>query len=144
MKLKFAAAAVALMISQGALAQGQPQACPTLAQLQAVGTTMAWQDPEQGQWWGITPSNSFGTNDNWTFGAGPIASQSQQGVVEAVNQKLATLGDAKGPIEVEVDGNTSYVCIYNNQAQDFIGVTITPPFALDSVTKFLHQQARRK
>lgn len=142
MKMKFAAAAIALMLSQGAIAQDAPQACPLVSELQSVGVTMPMQDQQaQGQWWGVTLNNTFGTTDNWTFVAGPVAAQSQQGVITEVNDKLASLGEGMGPMASE-DG-TMFGCVYFNQQSDFLAVTITPPVAMDSAMKFM-RQVRRK
>ncbi len=147
MKLKLAAATVAIMLSQGAMAQGQPQSCPAVAQLQAVGVTIAMQDQQaQGQWFGVTPNNTFGTNNEWTFAAGPVESQSQQGVLEAVNQKLSTLGEGMGPIASDDQDQQEkmYICFYTNQSSDFVGITVTPPFAMDGVTNLLHKRLMKK
>lgn len=143
MKLKIAAIAAAVLLSQSALAL--PQACPTIAAVIETGISVVAKDQDGNTgWWGGIANATLGTTDNWTFAAGPVQSQSQdQADVKAkITEKLSILGDPIGPIENQDDGA---VCLYTNQDHSFVAIAITPPIALDqaSFTKLTRQAKRR-
>lgn len=136
MKLKLAAATLALGLSQAVFAQGMPQACPDVDHLKQVGVSIPYQDPEhQGTWVGVTPNDNLGTNDAWTFVAGPVHAQSQQKVVDMVNAQIPTLKYAMGPFEMD---QGLYGCLYANEDRSFVGVTINPPVALNNPAQYLN------
>ncbi|HTM63242.1 MAG TPA: hypothetical protein VL360_01925 [Gammaproteobacteria bacterium] len=126
---KLLLASVAILAAQAGFAASQePTSCPTVASIQNIGVSSAWQDTEKGTWVGVEWKNSFNTDFDWTFGIGEFYSDKgdAKDVIEQANKALPNLTAASAPMKGRDEkGNLVWVCYYSG-VRGIYGMAITP------------------
>jgi hypothetical protein len=131
MERKFFSSALlslALIFVQNAYADmpPKPAKCPSATSIASVGIELVEKD-QNGTWAAGVLSNTYNTNDKWTFAVGPIvASNSSEARGKAI-ESLSSLSFNRGPIAVEQ--YNVWACLYRTD-QGFMGVAVTPAFGL--------------
>ncbi len=110
---KLLASALVLIFFQSAYAYTppEPEACPTIADLQKAGVSYASSSNNE-YWTGIEWINKFGTTVDWTFMVQFVAADNPTDALAKANAAIALLSLQGGP-EYD-DGNKVWGCMYAN------------------------------
>lgn len=120
---------LALSLSQLSFATPNTQVenCPSVQALQTVGVSQVHQ--EQGFWYGAVQTNSYDTNDQWTFIIGAFRAKNETDAQKEAEHALNSLSFQAGPESFDIDGQESWVCLYADKAgHQAATVTPTIPF----------------
>lgn len=113
-KTKLAAFVGALILAGSSFAiQDKPDACPSMASIQAEGMTMSAEILE-GLYLTYNLSH-FDTPANWAFVMGPVAADSDDMAIEQSNELLTTISGNPSPKQ---DSEDTWVCEYNTGSQE--------------------------
>lgn len=118
MKSKWLTLSLGLLLSQSVMAQGMPEACPTIDALQ--GTTFEQAEKSQ-MGWVAWVNGSFSTADNWTF-AMLTQAQDADSAIEEANGNVELLSMNQGPMP----NQNMWVCVYTSSDRKVMAATFTP------------------
>jgi hypothetical protein len=129
MKLGIINAALLLSLSQLSFAEGpeQPDSCPSVSAIQAVGINEVIN--EQGSWYGAVSANNYDTADQWTFAIGEFKAPNQKKAKQKILEAMNSLSYQFGPEAFEVNGQDSWVCLYADNA-GHRAITVTPTLSV--------------
>lgn len=125
MKLQIMNALLFLSLSQFSFAAvpEKPNSCPSVSGLQAVGVSEVIK--ENGFWYGAVRSNSYDTNDQWTFVIGAFRATNENNAKQQALRAVDSLIFDKGPMAINIEGQDSWVCLYKDSS-GHSAATITP------------------
>ncbi|KTD56580.1 hypothetical protein Lsan_2740 [Legionella santicrucis] len=128
MKLKVINTILFLSLSQFSFATPpeKPNSCPSVSGLQAVGISEVIK--ENGLWYGAVRSNSYDTNDQWTFAIGAFRATNENDAKQQALHAVDSLIFERGPIGIDIEGQDSWVCLYKDRS-GHSAATITPAMA---------------
>lgn len=135
----FAATALGLCLSLTQIAQAaptpEPQVCPSVAAIQAIGVSRNVVQDNDGLWMAGRRDQKYNTNNDWTFILGkipaPTASSAYNRAVVALQSLNFQLGPLNGPLG-------KWICWYST-SQGFTAVAINPPIANNNPSIFLNR-----
>lgn len=133
MKLPIISTILVLLLSQNSIASNQqPENCPAVSALQAVGISEIKK--ENDKWNGYTYSEKYGTSNLWDFGIGNFTAENENIAKQQALVSLSRLGPPDGPYEV----TGGWLCTYNDHA-GHVAVLLTPQMNKKSIAKFINQ-----
>lgn len=133
MKSKLLTLSIALFLVQPAFAKSdvpQPQACPSVSAIKAVGVNLAIDTGMVG-WAGANLSNTYNTPEEWSFLIFGISANDETDALAKANSAISTLTLVDGPSKTEKE----WGCIYSSQASQsdgipaYVGIAVTPPMS---------------
>ena len=133
MRFKLLTAAIALLITQSALAASDKQIpCPSVDALASVGVS----EPMiyRGQAFGVEWKNDFNTKEVWTFVVGPLNVRSEDEIVKYANFHVSKLTYAG----TSVMSGYYTRCEYEGPFGGVGAVAITPVVHPDDMFKLVH------
>jgi hypothetical protein len=133
-QLLISASAILLMQTAQAAIPPQPEVCPPVAAVQAVGVSRNVVQDDDGLWFTGRRNQMYTTKSHWTFLIGripaPNASQAYNKAAAALGTLTFVLGPFFGPFG-------KWVCNYNTGA-NFPAVAINPPLTDNLEAMFLN------
>ena len=125
---------IVIFITQSAFAlmSDKPAICPSVNAIQSVGVSVAEKCQygfcSDDMWMAFEMRNSYGTEDDWTFGMISVMHvNSANDAVARANEILSSLTFIRGPEQfITPDGRLVWECRYEGRNPYFQGVAVTP------------------
>lgn len=133
MKLRIMNTVLFLSLSQFSFAASppKPNSCPSVSALQTIGVT---EIIKEGLWYGAVKSNNYDTNDKWTFSIGNFKATDENDAKQQALQAVSALTLQTGPVAFNINGQDSWVCVYNDRAGHLASaITPTVSFSLSRI-----------
>ncbi|MBI2786298.1 MAG: hypothetical protein HYX60_08355 [Legionella longbeachae] len=80
---------------------------------------------EDGNWYGAVKSNKYDTTDAWTFVIGAFRANDENDAKQKALRAVNSLTFLRGPEGLDVNGQESWICLYNDRS-GHRAATITP------------------
>ena len=112
----------------------QPQNCPSVAEIQAVGVSNTPVQDSDGLWFTGRRDQVYNTGSRWSFVIGKISATSTSDAYNKANLGLNTLSFELGPVVGPIG---KWVCYYRTTNFGYQAIAINPPIAINHVVPYL-------
>lgn len=129
-----ASAILALSVSSMTFATPQPQICPSVSAIQAVGVSRTVIKLDN-RWYAGRRNQMYDTTDAWSFIIGNMNVVTANDAYNAATTALPSLVFRMGPFTGPIG---KWVCLYNTD-ESFPAVAVTTPIAVNDAAVFFQK-----
>lgn len=112
----------------------QPQICPSVAEIQAVGVSNTPAQDSDGLWFTGRRDQLYNTGSRWSFIIGKITATSTTDAYNKANLGLGSLSFELGPVVGPIG---KWVCYYRTANFGYQAIAVNPPIAINHMVSYL-------